>query len=261
MQNFTKFSIFKSPIAISLIVSQIPPLKPLLPFSPTPVESDSEEKKLIIQLKKDHTVKDLTQKLSNLPLSPQEDKPQNRIGDMSGLISKAKEGLAKSKSNKDISRSPSVDSDIKKLGGEQKKSENELHWEEIVKNMTRKLNLCDLDFTDLTSDDDKDVLAPRGFGGAVPPPPPPGGLMPPMMGVMPPPPSMMMRPPPTNLMAPMFPNGGGLANPAAMTNGGGDTIKKNKKTVSIPKNFCRFLCSPTKFILFYTRSYGHSMSN
>ncbi|XP_062708784.1 serine-rich adhesin for platelets isoform X4 [Aedes albopictus] len=197
------------------------------------VESDSEEKKLIIQLKKDHTVKDLTQKLSNLPLSPQEDKPQNRIGDMSGLISKAKEGLAKSKSNKDISRSPSVDSDIKKLGGEQKKSENELHWEEIVKNMTRKLNLCDLDFTDLTSDDDKDVLAPRGFGGAVPPPPPPGGLMPPMMGVMPPPPSMMMRPPPTNLMAPMFPNGGGLANPAAMTNGGGDTIKKNKKTVKL----------------------------
>ncbi|XP_062708782.1 serine-rich adhesin for platelets isoform X2 [Aedes albopictus] len=200
---------------------------------PTQVESDSEEKKLIIQLKKDHTVKDLTQKLSNLPLSPQEDKPQNRIGDMSGLISKAKEGLAKSKSNKDISRSPSVDSDIKKLGGEQKKSENELHWEEIVKNMTRKLNLCDLDFTDLTSDDDKDVLAPRGFGGAVPPPPPPGGLMPPMMGVMPPPPSMMMRPPPTNLMAPMFPNGGGLANPAAMTNGGGDTIKKNKKTVKL----------------------------
>ncbi|XP_021698425.1 serine-rich adhesin for platelets isoform X7 [Aedes aegypti] len=201
---------------------------------PTQVESDSEEKKLIIQLKKDHTVKDLTQKLSNLPLSPQEDKPQNRIGDMSGLISKAKEGLAKSKSNKDISRSPSVDSDIKKLAGEQKKSENELHWEEIVKNMTRKLNLCDLDFTDLTSDDDKDVLAPRGFGGAVPPPPPPGGLMPPM-GVMPPPPNMMMRPPPTNLMPPMFPNGG-LSNPAAMTNGdlsGTNTIIKNKKTVKL----------------------------
>ncbi|XP_062543478.1 FH1/FH2 domain-containing protein 3 isoform X2 [Armigeres subalbatus] len=199
---------------------------------PAQVDSDSEEKKLIIQLKKDHTVKDLTQKLSNLPLSPQEDKPQNRIGDMSGLISKAKEGLAKSKSNKDISRSPSVDSDIKKLGGEQKKSENELHWEEIVKNMTRKLNLCDLDFTDLTSDDDKDVLAPRGFGGAVPPPPPPGGLLPPM-GVMPPPPNMMMRPPPTNLMPPMFPNGG-LPNPAAMTNGDvSGMIVKNKKTVKL----------------------------
>ncbi|XP_053689827.1 FH1/FH2 domain-containing protein 3-like isoform X2 [Sabethes cyaneus] len=200
------------------------------------VESDNEDKKLILQLKKDHTVKDLTQKLSSLPLSPQEDKPQNRIGDMSGLISKAKEGLAKSKSNKDISRSPSVDSDIKKLASaEQKKSENELHWEEIVKNMTRKLNLCDLDFTDLTSDDDKDVLAPRGFGGAVPPPPPPGGLMQPV-NVMPPPPNMM-RPPLTNLVPPSYTHGGsGLANPVGMANGdtnGMNTIVKNKKTVKL----------------------------
>ncbi|XP_055610474.1 uncharacterized protein LOC129757316 isoform X3 [Uranotaenia lowii] len=199
-------------------------------------ESDNEEKKLILQLVKDHTVKDLTQKLSNLPLSPQEDKPQNRIGDMSGLISKAKEGLAKSKSNKDISRSPSVDSDIKKLATatEPKKSENELHWEEIIKNMTRKLNLCDLDFTDLTSDDDKDILAPRGFGGAVPPPPPPGGLLsggP--MGIMPPPPSM--RPPMGNMIPPpMYSNGLSMS---ALTNGdaAGDmnTIKKNKKTVKL----------------------------
>ncbi|XP_055631021.1 serine-rich adhesin for platelets isoform X3 [Toxorhynchites rutilus septentrionalis] len=198
------------------------------------VESDSEEKRLILQLKKDHTVKDLTQKLNSMPLSPQEDKPQNRIGDMSGLISKAKEGLAKSKSNKDISRSPSVDNDIKKLASEQKKSENELHWEEIVKNMTRKLNLCDLDFTDLTSDDDKDVLAPRGFGGAVPPPPPPCGMMPPV-NVMPPPPNMMMLPPPTNQMPSPYASGG-QPNAAAMTNGdmsGVNTIKKNKKTVKL----------------------------
>uniref|UniRef100_A0A182NNK3 FH1/FH2 domain-containing protein 3 n=1 Tax=Anopheles dirus TaxID=7168 RepID=A0A182NNK3_9DIPT len=195
-------------------------------------ESDNEDKKLILQLKKDHTVKDLTQKLSCLPLSPQEEKPQSRIGDMSGLISKAKEGLAKSKSNKDISRSPSVDNDIKKLAnGEPKKSENELHWEEIVKNMTRKLSLCDLDFTDLTSDDDKDLLAPRGFGGAVPPPPPPaGGLL--LNGGMPPPPSMM-RPPPTNLVP--LPghvlNGNGM--PLAGLGDGSATIKKNKKTVKL----------------------------
>ncbi|XP_050073213.1 FH1/FH2 domain-containing protein 3 isoform X5 [Anopheles maculipalpis] len=197
---------------------------------PVQAESDNEDKKLILQLKKDHTVKDLTQKLSCLPLSPQEEKPQNRIGDMSGLISKAKEGLAKSKSNKDISRSPSVDNDIKKLAnGEPKKSENELHWEEIVKNMTRKLSLCDLDFTDLTSDDDKDLLAPRGFGGAVPPPPPPGGML---MNGMPPPPSMM-RPPPTNLVP--LPgnmlNGNGM--PQLNSLDGSATIKKNKKTVKL----------------------------
>uniref|UniRef100_A0A182QLH0 FH2 domain-containing protein n=1 Tax=Anopheles farauti TaxID=69004 RepID=A0A182QLH0_9DIPT len=201
-------------------------------LAPVQAESDNEDKKLILQLKKDHTVKDLTQKLSCLPLSPQEEKPQSRIGDMSGLISKAKEGLAKSKSNKDITRSPSVDNDIKKLAnGEPKKSENELHWEEIVKNMTRKLSLCDLDFTDLTSDDDKDLLAPRGFGGAVPPPPPPaGGML--LNGGMPPPPSMM-RPPPTNLVP--LPgnmlNGNGL--PQTGLGDGSSTIKKNKKTVKL----------------------------
>lgn len=39
-----------------------------------------------------------------MPMSPQEEKVQSRIGDMTGLISKAKEGLAKSKSKGDISR-------------------------------------------------------------------------------------------------------------------------------------------------------------
>ncbi|KAI8126453.1 FH1/FH2 domain-containing protein 3 [Lucilia cuprina] len=71
-------------------------------------ESDNEDKKLLLQLKRDHTVKDLTQKLCNLPTSPttQDDKLQNRIvGDMSGLISKAKEGLAKSKSKGEMSSS------------------------------------------------------------------------------------------------------------------------------------------------------------
>lgn len=57
-----------------------------------------------MQIKRDHTVKDLTQKLSNLPINQHGEKPQSRIGDMSGLISKAKEGLAKSKSKSDISR-------------------------------------------------------------------------------------------------------------------------------------------------------------
>lgn len=68
------------------------------------LDSDNEEKKLLLQLKRDHTVKDLTQKLSNLPISSQEEKVAPRIGDMTGLISKAKEGLAKSKSKADIAR-------------------------------------------------------------------------------------------------------------------------------------------------------------
>lgn len=72
----------------------------------TETEPENEDKKLLLQLQRDHTVKDLTQKLSNIPMSPTHtENMQNRIvGDMSGLISKAKEGLAKSKSKGEISR-------------------------------------------------------------------------------------------------------------------------------------------------------------
>ncbi|XP_054734934.1 uncharacterized protein LOC129242362 isoform X2 [Anastrepha obliqua] len=211
----------------------------------TITESDNEDKKLLQQLKRDHTVKDLTQKLSNMPMSPtHEEKLQNRIvGDMSGLISKAKEGLAKSKSKGEMSRSSSLDQDIKKV--EPKKSENELHWEELVRNMIRPLNLCDLDFTDLNSEDEKDVLAPRGLGAGVPPPPPPfgGGIPPPMM-----PPAHIVCPPPMNSFGGMAPppmfsysGYGSMTNSANSSMNGsmnGDvsntnTIKKNKKTVKL----------------------------
>ncbi|XP_037722324.1 FH1/FH2 domain-containing protein 3 isoform X5 [Drosophila subpulchrella] len=194
------------------------------------LDMDSEDKQLLLQLKRDHTVKDLTQKLSNLPMSPTQD-PGNRalVGDMSGLISKAKEGLAKSKSKGEISRSSSVDQELKK--SEPKKSENELHWEELVRNMTRPLNLCDLDFTDLRDDDEKDVLAPRSLGAGIPPPPPPLG------GAIAPPPMM----PPSLAPPPMYGYGGSLTNSVNSLNGsingelvnGNNTIKKNKKTVKL----------------------------
>nr|XP_036217837.1 FH1/FH2 domain-containing protein 3 isoform X7 [Bactrocera oleae] len=208
-------------------------------------ESDNEDRKLLQQLKRDHTVKDLTQKLSNMPMSPtHEEKLQNRIvGDMSGLISKAKEGLAKSKSKGEMSRSSSLDQDAKKV--EPKKSENELHWEELVRNMTRPLNLCDLDFTDLNSEDEKDGLAPRGLGAGIPPPPPPfgGGIPPPMM-----PPAHIVCPPPMNSLGSMAPppmfsysGYGSMTNSANSSMNGsmnGDmsntnTIRKNKKTVKL----------------------------
>ncbi|KRK00955.1 uncharacterized protein LOC6532659 isoform X4 [Drosophila yakuba] len=194
------------------------------------LDMESEDKQLLLQLKRDHTVKDLTQKLSNLPMSPtQESANRALVGDMSGLISKAKEGLAKSKSKGEISRSSSVDQDIKK--SEPKKSENELHWEELVRNMTRPLNLCDLDFTDLRDDDEKDVLAPRSLGAGIPPPPPPLG------GAIAPPPMM----PPSLAPPPMYGYGGSLTNSVNSLNGsingelvnGNNTIKKNKKTVKL----------------------------
>lgn len=165
-------------------------------------------------------------------MSPQEEKPAaNRIiGDMSGLISKAKEGLAKSKSKGDISRSPSVDQELKK-SIESKKSENELHWEELVQNMDRPLVLCDLDFTDLQMEDDKDNLAPRGLGGCVPPPPPPIGSS----GVMAPPPMMMMNiPPPMANMGPLqMYNSNNSLNVGQQNGDLNGTMKKNKKTVKL----------------------------
>ncbi|KAL5291757.1 FHOD1 family protein [Megaselia abdita] len=196
-------------------------------------EAESEDKKLLLQLKRDHTVKDLTQKLNNLPSSPTVEEKQHVIcdSDLTGLISKAKEGLAKSKSRGDISRSSSIDHEIRKPV-EVKKSENELHWEELVKNMTRPLNLCDLDFTDLNSDDEKDPSAPRGLGVGIPPPPPPFAA-PSVNGVLKPPPLINMPPPPTNFVPPPIlpPHIANGINGTA--NGNTNTIKKNKKTVKL----------------------------
>lgn len=112
---------------------------------------------------------------------------------MSGLISKAKEGLAKSKSKADVLKSPTGDN-LPKLQ-ETKKSENELHWEELVKKLKRPLSLCDLDFTDLNSDDEIDVLGSANVTNGVPPPPPP--MAPPGGDVQaPPPPPLGARLPP-----------------------------------------------------------------
>lgn len=247
----------------------------------TPAES--EEKRLLLQLKRDHTVKDLTQKLSNMPLSPPalsanvgvgvvgidgvdksaEAKQRNILisAELTGLISKAKEGLEKSKSKGEITRTNSVDQSANgdvvggsplKLLLEPKKSENELHWEELVSSMARPLRLCDLDFTDLQEDDDKDDLAPRCLGGSIPPPPPPLGFGGP--GMCPPPPAMGGPPvAPMNLMGPPPPFMNLRASPLVMNNGAqtlngvgnggssdqnGTTAVKTKKTVSATGRNC-----------------------
>ena len=168
---------------------------------------------------RDQTVKDLTQKLSNLPLSPQEEKP-NRVGDLSGLISKAKEELAKNKNK--IDSKATIDNDLKKP--EPKKSEIEMHWEELIKNMDRDLMLCDLDFRDLTEDDEINVLMPRGLiGSSIPPPPPPNGMLhnAPHLAI--------------NLVAPPFPVNGIVNGNSHKSSPGNDLSdscsKKSKKTV------------------------------
>lgn len=104
--------------------------------------------------------------------------------------------------------------------------------------MSRPLRLCDLDFTDLLTEDDKDDLTPRGLGGVVPPPPPPMGMRPPPPVNGPPPPMNLMAPQP-NLLRNSPPKYGNAVNGngSSMVDGQG-TIKKNKKTVS--SLFCLF---------------------
>ncbi|XP_050465514.1 uncharacterized protein LOC126858896 isoform X3 [Cataglyphis hispanica] len=163
------------------------------------------DRRVVLQLKREGTVKDLTQKLAAqnlIPSSPVEEKV-SRIGDMSGLISKAKEGLAKSKSKADVLKSPTGDN-LPKLQ-ETKKSENELHWEELVKKLQRPLALCDLDFTDLNSDDEIDVLGSTNVTNGVPPPPPP--MAPPGDVLAPPPPPLNARLPPPLPQGPPLPFG------------------------------------------------------
>lgn len=137
-------------------------------------------------LKREATVKDITQKLAILQ-TPDDTvvKPQNlgRVEEMKGIISKAMEGLAKSQSRCDILKSPTSDvlsSQMQSRAVETKKSETDLHWEELLATSTHALQLCDLDFSDLQSDDEHDVLAPASSANGIPPPPPPCGVPPPV---------------------------------------------------------------------------------
>ncbi|CAG9824324.1 unnamed protein product [Phaedon cochleariae] len=195
------------------------------------IEGESEntnenERDVLLQLKRENTVKDLTQKLANQNIlhSPSEENKINRIGDMSGLISKAKEGLAKSKSKADMLKSPTNENMPKT---ETKKSENELRWEELVANIDRTLNLCDMDFTDLGSEDEVDVLAPATVTNGIPPPPP---LMRDMGSAPPPPPLTSRIPPPVVPSPPIFGASLNRLNKQIETK---IPIKKNKKTVKL----------------------------
>ncbi|CAH0547380.1 unnamed protein product [Brassicogethes aeneus] len=212
-------SLTKQPWIMSMIQNQ-----ENLTHHPDSIITNENDRDMILELRRENTVKDLTQKLANQNIlhSPSEDSKVNRMGDMSGLISKAKEGLAKSKSKADVLKSPTSES-MPKL--ENKKSENELRWEELLANLNRPLNLCDMDFTDLASDDENDVLVPAAVLNGIPPPPPPLRNL----GPAPPPPPLGNKIPPP-IPPPVF--GVSLQRPSKLS----DTkipIKKNKKTVKL----------------------------
>lgn len=126
-------------------------------------------------------------------------------------------GLAKSQSKADVLKSPTSETPPIIKPPEIKKSETELHWEELVNGCTRSLALCDLDFTDLHSDDEQSILGPANLAGGIPPPPPPCGVPPP-------------------IPAPAVPS---LLNPSApsrLTS----PVCKNKKTVKLFWKVCMY---------------------
>lgn len=89
------------------------------------------------------------------------------------------------------------------------KKESDTIWDQLLAS-PRELRIGDINFTDLTEDDDKDILDAVLMGGCgdLPPPPPPPLCVPrfppppPMLGSCPPPPPLIgiMRPPPPPLL-------------------------------------------------------------
>ncbi|XP_067361926.1 FH1/FH2 domain-containing protein 3 isoform X3 [Channa argus] len=110
---------------------------------------------------------------------------------------------------KDIS-SPHLDSPANEPPPPPPKKESDTIWDQLLAS-PRELRIRDINFTDLTEEDDKDILDAVliGLCGDLPPPPPPPPCIPrfppppPMLGSCPPPPPMfgVMRPPPPPLFS------------------------------------------------------------
>ncbi|CAH2104042.1 unnamed protein product [Euphydryas editha] len=190
-------------------------------FDFTPEPKDDRE----ILLNREHSIKDLAQRLTS-PLSPTTEEKPIRVSEMAGIVSKAKEELAKSKS-KEMIKSPPIEKTPKLH--EIKVSENDLHWEELRKGcINREFHLCDLDFSDLRYDSDEEMESPTS--NAIPPPPP--NLLPP------PPPNMLppvgLPPPPPNNLFSLPKNLPSTTPQSDVSNDSGNTtLKKNKKTVKL----------------------------
>lgn len=152
-------------------------------------------KKFLEDFPAECSVKDITQKLVNQNGlgSPLEEKNNNLLesGEMSGMISKAKAELMKSKTKYDVRKSSSgeLSPKVADIG----KSEIELYWKQLLEAVDRPLRLCDLDFTDLNTDDESDLFGNSRLNGDVPPPPPILGIPPPMNMNVPMPPSCVFN--------------------------------------------------------------------
>lgn len=161
---------------------------------------------------KDNSIKDMQEKFIYRNgdagiRSPTSENNIPRIGDPSGIISRAKEGLAASKTKPESKPTSPLSPNSSFIIQEMKKPESDIQWEQLVKAVKRPLIINDLDFTDLRSEEDVDLFETVNhhdksyeMNGGPPPPPLPPGLGPP-----PPPPPLPMGagpvppPPPPDL--------------------------------------------------------------
>ncbi|XP_045599051.2 serine-rich adhesin for platelets isoform X3 [Procambarus clarkii] len=148
-------------------------------------ENVDNNMRLPIEINSGASVKELQDKVINSSTGQvMEGEKQGRKGDISDRINKIKDGLSKSHSKGDVK------DNLIQLPEAPKKSENDIQWELLIKHLNRPLHLCDLDFTDLTMNDDTLITETQKTGVPPPPPPPPSGVpLPPGAPPPPPPPS------------------------------------------------------------------------
>lgn len=189
-------------------------------------KEESSSNSSVNSLSKD-SVKDMQEKFiyRNGDSGVKSPTPENipRIGDSSGIISRAKEGLAASKSKPESKPTSPLSPSSSFIIQEMKKPESDIQWEQLVKAVKRPLIINDLDFTDLKSEEDVDLLESLGpdlgteMNGGPPPPPLPPGLGPP-----PPPPPLPMGagpvppPPPPDLLTNKFNRINGAPEPPSV---------------------------------------------
>lgn len=125
----------------------------------------------------------------------------------------------------EVIKSPTIEKSSKVI--DIKVSENDLHWEELRKGcLNREFHLCDLDFSDLRTDSDDDMLSLATNASNGPPPPPPGFF--PSVNAPPPLPGYFPPFPKANVPAPPKQTSSDISNESVSF-----TIKKNKKTVKL----------------------------
>ncbi|KAJ0184066.1 hypothetical protein K1T71_000489 [Dendrolimus kikuchii] len=186
------------------------------------IPESKDERGIVLNM--EHSIKDIAQRLTN-PVSPSTEE-KLRVSDMAGIVSKAKEELAKSQS-KEIIKSPIIEKSPKVH--EIKVTENEFEWEAIKKRcINREYHLCDLDFTDLRNDSDDDMALPTVSAADCPPPPPPPAMFPHICAPPPPPGNFLPKVPNHITPSPKPP-----LTPQVSNDSDSSSLRKNKKTVKL----------------------------